>query len=355
MKKWFKKLNIVVPLYFSSLLRFFFLEDLMRSFGIEQMLHMEADNLLYVSLEHLIPALAKHYPNLAANPLGLEGRVVTASTFWIGNVNALAHFNDWLWKLTQDDADQREVLALVGWLAQRTPGTKQFWLRPGRQGIYPRDFDYPSEISGLKRYTFNEMTFLAYYAHAAGRGRLLFFPCLPKNGTSATYLQVHRPVSQEAYVIGGAAVGPPIFDFVFDPGSWGQYLGGSTYQDHTGKPIHGPRSQASTEKFGDAGHIIGYFMTIDQNTCRVRVRCNSLGRAYQRGGRSDSLFRSEPGRCYRVPYVACVGRRPRAGGVRLLEKARWFPLANLHVYSKHIRRFVSAPCTCTDLPLQKTT
>lgn len=49
-----------------TLERFFFLEDFLAQFDIENVFHLENDNMLYVDLEELLPIFKKYYPGIGA-------------------------------------------------------------------------------------------------------------------------------------------------------------------------------------------------------------------------------------------------------------------------------------------------
>ncbi len=56
----------------------------MRHYKFREIMHVEADNLLYGKLTTILPILRSSYPNLAATPLLANQAFITASVLWIG-------------------------------------------------------------------------------------------------------------------------------------------------------------------------------------------------------------------------------------------------------------------------------
>ncbi|KAJ1442281.1 hypothetical protein B484DRAFT_73404 [Ochromonadaceae sp. CCMP2298] len=118
----------VGELWMTSALRFFIIEDLMRESGTmksgttksgyRELLHIEADNMLYGKLSSLLPVLRSGYPGLAATPLTAKTNMITASVFWVSAPASLSAFNDYLLSL---GTDQGQGGAWEGFLT---------WLRP---------------------------------------------------------------------------------------------------------------------------------------------------------------------------------------------------------------------------------
>jgi hypothetical protein len=72
--------------------RFFYLEALAERLGLENMVHLETDNLLYVDLDKLVPVLAKLYPGIAV-PFDTDDRAVAGLIYFRNRkaVSALAN------------------------------------------------------------------------------------------------------------------------------------------------------------------------------------------------------------------------------------------------------------------------
>lgn len=83
-------------LWITSALRFFIMEDIMVAKGYTEMMHVEADNLLYGKLTEILEVLRKGYPTLAATPLNANKSFITASVLWIASFDAIFKFNNYL-------------------------------------------------------------------------------------------------------------------------------------------------------------------------------------------------------------------------------------------------------------------
>ena len=83
-------------LWITSALRFFIMEDIMVKKGYFEMMHVEADNLLYGKLTDILSVLRTGYPTLAATPLNANKSFITASVLWIASFAAIYKFNNYL-------------------------------------------------------------------------------------------------------------------------------------------------------------------------------------------------------------------------------------------------------------------
>lgn len=83
-------------LWITSALRFFIMEDIMVVKGYFEMMHVEADNLLYGKLTDILGVLRTGYPTLAATPLNANKSFITASVLWIASFAAIYKFNNYL-------------------------------------------------------------------------------------------------------------------------------------------------------------------------------------------------------------------------------------------------------------------
>jgi hypothetical protein len=151
-------------LWVTSALRFFVMEDLMVHCRYREMLHVEADNLVFGSLSALLPLLRRGYPSLAATPLNANKSFVTASVLWIASLSAVRELNDFLLELGLN--------AHSGWTRYLK------WLRQyaccKRGGP---DSDAQGN-NGLKPFAINEMSMLAYY-HEIRPEELFLLPVVP--------------------------------------------------------------------------------------------------------------------------------------------------------------------------------
>jgi hypothetical protein len=107
--------NFNGELWATSAVRFFSLEDLMVRKGYPEMVHVEADNLLYGKMTDLLPAFRAKYKGLAATPLNSNKSFITASVLWIASLAALQKFNNFLLGLGRDKREWKKYLT---------------WLRP---------------------------------------------------------------------------------------------------------------------------------------------------------------------------------------------------------------------------------
>ena len=78
-------------LWTQSALRFFIMEDIMINKGYTELVHIEADNLIYGRYTTILDTLRKGYPNLAVTPLTASKFFFTASVLWIGNLKVLQY------------------------------------------------------------------------------------------------------------------------------------------------------------------------------------------------------------------------------------------------------------------------
>lgn len=295
-------------LWITSALRFFILEDVARHLGYHELLHVEADNMLYGNITSLLPMLRRNYAGLAATPLTYNITFITASVFWVSDIKYLTEFNDVL-------------LGIVSTAEQPEGMWKQYltWIRPYaccKHGGTDQD----SKGMGVRPHSINEMSMMAFY-HSIKPDVFHLLPVLPR---------LHNDVPQflRDFGTGGAMVGRATLSGVWDANSWGQHIGG-THQK-------GGRNIG----YVDSSHIVGmaildgrYKAEISKAATGVEVvmRCSSL--AYSATFGSTLLANSSD---------SCV----TSMHVRLGASYPWTPLWNLHVHSKHTARFRSLPCTC---------
>lgn len=147
----------------------------------------------------------------------------------------------------------------------------------------------------------------------------------------------------------GKEVGPPLTDnmpsqnsrgpaptrhYVFDPNSYGQFLGGTSKNKKKG--------------YQDIAHIVGQAMRT--TGCAVEMLCgnstmykwwNISQHSYADSG-VEAVAIQETGTqlCYTAPFTYC-GLQPNNNTTPV-----WTAVVNLHVHSKSTRDFVSQPCAC---------
>ena len=277
-------------LWITSALRFFNMEDIMISQGYDEMLHVEADNLLYGSITSLLPILRTGYKGLAATPLNSNKTFITASVLWISSLKALQKFNDYL----------------LGLASNYNNGWKNYlkWLRPygccKKGGIDP-----DKDGNGIKPYAINEMSMLAYYHHIQPNE----FKLLPVVSTY-NYILNRHVCNMSDFGPNGHETGPATLDGIWDPNSWGQYLGGTS------------RKGGRDKGFTDGTHIAG--QAIRTSNCFAKMLCRP---------NIDNQTITDTSVCLTRPHVKCG-------------ESTWTPLYNLHVHSKHTKDFLSQSCIC---------
>jgi hypothetical protein len=96
-------------LWYESTFRFFYIEDFMNNHNVTELIHFEADNLIYGSVVDAVPELRTYYPHLAVTPLTASKNYFTASALWVASVSSLALFTDFLLDLA-DGMNRHEPL-----------------------------------------------------------------------------------------------------------------------------------------------------------------------------------------------------------------------------------------------------
>ena len=293
-------------LWLTSALRFFVLEDIMRTENYTEILHVEADNMLYGRISTILPILRESYP-LAATPLTANMWMVTASVFWVSSLHQLSKFNEYMMELTINKNFIYDKYL--------------FWIRryacckPG--GIAPDE-----NGNGIKPYAINEMSMLANY-HRLYPETFRFLPVAP---AFDGYIK-RRPFSNVTHFApGGSLVGPATGHGIWDANSWGQYIGGTS------------RKNGRDKGFIDTSHISGQAIIL--GGCRVSVQCGNqtispYGFVPPVELRKEivNTSNSGPTGCYTAPFVQC-------------QNSTWTPLWNLHVHSKHTSVYKSVACDC---------
>lgn len=309
-------------LWITSALRFFILEDIMKSQGYTEILHVEADNTLYGRLTTILPILRSSYP-LAATPLTANMGMVTASVFWVSTLETLLHFNKYMMDLIMD----RDFMykKFLGWL-RHYACCKKGGIDPDENGM------------GIKPFAINEMSMLANY-HRLYPEIFKFFPVVP----SYTAFPMRRPFCNiSTFAPNGREVGPATGHGIWDPNSWGQHLGGTS------------KKKGRDKGFVDSSHIAGQSIMLAK--CTVRMVCgnqttapygftlpvdtalSTVSSRVKVTGTSGAVH----GTAAPVPYLGCY----TAPFVRCSEESPWTPLWNLHVHSKHTVDYRSKPCDC---------
>ena len=260
---------------------------------------------------------------MAATPLNDNKSFITASVLWIPNLLALQHFNDFLLKLGENMNNEWQ-----GYLN---------WLRPYgccKQGGVDPDVNG----KGIKPYAINEMSMLGYY-HYLYPKKFLLLPIVPRYD-----YYLHKLWSNlTAFSPIGHEIAAPTGVGIWDPNSWGQYMGGTS--SRPGFDL----------QFTDRSHVAG--QAIRTNKCIPFQICSNISISFPIGIDSDqsligfkndvknnnpnfnndSISRNNSNYCYTAPYVRCG------------EDQFWTPLWNLHVHSKRTSSFKSEKCDCPSI------
>lgn len=376
-----------VALWITSALRFFMLEDLMLARNYTELLHIEADNMMYGRITTILPILRASYP-LAATPLNCPLTFITASVFWVAKLEYLVEFNDYLLALGHNTNTTRD--SYLNWLR---PYAKK------KGGAYADE-----NGDGIKPFAINEMSMLAYY-HLVHPLNLKLLPVVPAH----SYLLNKYVCNMSLFGPEGTRVGAPTGHGIWDANSWGQYMGGTSskkgrdkgftdashvsgqairmsrcraqmicanisefqygFDDHavSAQLFNFPKSDGAEEEKGHIGgggggggggnvhhsnHHGGHHLRIRHDTAgaaadtkiqsdntirrrRLQEERSSVQAVSSGDGNSNnnSLF-GMSGRCYSAPFVQCG------------DDLHWTPLWNLHVHSKHTMEFKSELCPC---------
>ena len=296
-------------LYTTSALRFFALEDLMIHFNLSSVFQVETDNLIFGSMTKILPFLQHNYPTLAATPVGRNRHSINAGVFWIHNLPAISHFNAFLMNYTTPNSTQ--FAEFHAWAASHL----QYRCR-----MLNEERCFYLNGNGVKRYFFNEMSFLAHYQRIHP-SRLLNLPLLP-----------HIAITEKhgwgivQFGMNGEFAGGDTFGGVWDSGGWGQNLGGiPRNRNGISKDLYLP-FKSSKGTFIDVAAIIGGAMVF--GGCIVRYKCAGL---------NFTMPGSSPPICLTAPHISCGSS---------IEANISVPLFNLHVHSKLTNEFQSQICSC---------
>lgn len=90
--------------------RFLYLWDLMKVYALENVFHLENDNMLYADLESLLPYFQEHYPGIGAT-FDNEDRCIPGFV-WIANGKAMENLADYFAKLATKHLSDMAVIGL---------------------------------------------------------------------------------------------------------------------------------------------------------------------------------------------------------------------------------------------------
>lgn len=194
-------------LWMTAAYRFFHIEDIMRRYNYKEVIHVEADNLLYGDLSTILPTLRDNYKGITATPLDAKMTYVTASVMWISSLAHMENFNNYLLDISFKDMNS-------------TWGGYIMWLRP-RACCKKGGFNPDEQGMGVKIYAVNEMSMLAYYKHINSE----IFHFFPVNAIYDSYVLNRYVINMSEFAPGGTWVGQATGNGIWDSNSWGQYLG----------------------------------------------------------------------------------------------------------------------------------
>ena len=287
---------------------------------------------------------------MAVTPMDANLSGLTASLMWISSLEVISKFNRHLMTLTNTtvtpDGD-------TNWQDYT------YWLRRYACCKKGSGIMEDSAGNGLRPFKINEMTILANY-HRVFPDRLLLFPILPRY----EYYKNKYSMNGSNFSPGGGFVGKSLYvesmlllkeqegeqkastpssadgdawdtriapadevGSLFDPGSWGQFLGGTSM--HRG----------SNPGFTASSHIIG--QAVNMNQCISQMRCGNVKSIHYMPVDSSGKVQ-----CYQAPFVRCGRRAMPEDDVPPPEMTTWHPLLHLHVHSKALRRFSSESTKC---------
>lgn len=299
-------------LWITSALRFFYMADVMKHYSFSEMLHVESDNMLYGKVSSILPSLRENYVGLAATPANAQVTFITASVLWVHNASALSGFNEFMLAL---GANQSEWKKYVTYLRPH------FCCKHG--GVDP-----DADGQGILPFAVNEMSILAYYRYLFP-DRFQLLPVVPLRD----YKRYKYIVNLNLFTSAGAETGGTTGEGIWDPGSWGQFLGGIA------------KSPGNSKGFSDPTHIPGQAMRV--RNCRPAMRCANASwfHSIVENRASDTAAIDVTGGsregCKTAPFVRCLEGQPG--------DERWTPLWNLHIHSKRTKDFKSVSCPCSSV------
>eukprot|EP00596_Hydrurales_sp_CCMP1899_P010397 CAMPEP_0119048390 /NCGR_PEP_ID=MMETSP1177-20130426/58663_1 /TAXON_ID=2985 /ORGANISM="Ochromonas sp, Strain CCMP1899" /LENGTH=340 /DNA_ID=CAMNT_0007024201 /DNA_START=464 /DNA_END=1489 /DNA_ORIENTATION=- len=199
--------------------------------------------MLYGQMTSVLPTLRTGYKGLAATPLTVTNTFITASVLWVNCVEAIVHFNDYLLALGTNKDNTWTNYVVYMKKSHR-----------GKKGGREAD----ENGNGIKPFAINEMTMLAYYKKIHPE-RFFLFPVVPKYDA---YKNSRHTVNVSNYSPGGSEVGPVTGSGIWDPNSWGQYIGGTS------------GSEGKNKGFSEPTHIAGQAMRMNID-CRPAMLCTN--------------------------------------------------------------------------------
>lgn len=304
-------------LWVTSAMRFFYMEDIMSHYKYSEIVHVEADNMLYGDVTDILPTLRNSYAGLAATPLTAGEHAITASVLWISSLDELKLFNNHLLMI----GDQNNKTSWDGYIN---------YLRTAPQcckigGINPNEAGW-----GVKPFAVNEMTMLGYYHHLQPT-RFKIFPVTPVH---KYHTSKFVPYDLLQYSPQGKSIGGPTGVGIWDSNSIGQYLGGTSSK------------RGHNKGFTDPTHLAGLGMRM--STCKPIFVCSNRTLTTTFLGNNSAINNDNSGYhnklCVTMPFMKCED-----GNQDWSESTAVFtltPVFNLHVHGKHTHDYSSQVCEC---------
>lgn len=282
--------------------RFFYLYDFMNEYNYINVIHCESDTMLYTNLQ-LIKKQIKSITAMGATPLSWKYSkqlFTTASTFIINNKYSLEKLLNFFITLARD----HQMVNYSSLQHFTNNHTQSFWfdylewLRPlacCRQSRYLPD----SKGVGIKPFAVNEMSMLTFFRITHFQD-MKFLPILPTRKKSARGYK-HQ---LELYELKSTSSN---YNAIFDPGSYGQLIGGSPHKK---------------KGFLDNSHIASSIL----QGCRVSFQCIKAAYTLLLNW-NESIFVT-------VPTLVCDQD----------DYPKTTLLHTLHIHSKATDLFVSKKC-----------
>lgn len=354
-QEWEKLVRNLVPkgtanedLLLTSLYRYFMLDDYMTFNNITgNVLHLDADTMLYSDPATFESSLRTGYPRLGLTP-SIHRRFLSASSLYVGSRAALRKMNAFFAGVASNKTSPGAPHGAPTGLSQYANWLRSFaCCKPLSQGGLLSH----NGVEGVRPWAVNDMTLLAFY-RSRNHGEVRLFPLLPRsvelaanssvsvgsmsvsdgasgiNGTTSGHLggqlhaitdHQHLPSSAvQVYAEGGSEAGPSLGGLVdCSSGGWGTHY---TPQASTPPESSSPASPSSTQPppGSQSPRATDRHAVVEQAVvrygCRVTFRCSSS--------------------CVTVPFVQC-----NAGAET--------PLITLHLGTKNrdkAKEFASAAC-----------
>ena len=305
-------------LWIHSASRFFYLHDLMLSKGWKECIHVEGDNMLYADSTSILPHFRANYGSaLAVTPLLGNKSQYTASVLWVGSEQALATFTSFLQRLANKGRLWNEYL---DWLRPYACCKRGSGLREDEngRGIKPYKIEemtmmafyrqrqkltltlaHPDDLGDgtttdlsetstknssrtvssavsnadhlllfpvvpVFKYHFNAFTCnMSDFAHGGSEiPPLRRSECARGSSSSNSKNRLHKCESNDAQGGKGDASHKDLSVLLYDPGSYGQNLGGTNNK--------GGRNKG----YKDATHVVGQAMRL--NNCVIKMLCGTV-------------------------------------------------------------------------------